>query len=108
MASEYEKFREEHILPSGLTPKQAEEEGRRRVEVDYLEAFALGLSRYYEDERCSGERETIRANADGSEDLVDYEWETRKATLLKRLQPAGMGKYAYLLKDPRYLELVKR
>ena len=97
MEDEYEKFRTEHILPSGLTPKEAKKESHRLVEEDYIGAFARGHSRYYEDERCTDEKEVIRAMPDGSEDLVDFDWETREAVFIKKLQPPGKGKYAYLL-----------
>lgn len=99
------KVKEEYILPSGLTIQEAEQESRSNVEEIYIRAFAKELPRYYEDERCTGEKNMVRANPDGSEDLVDFDWQTGTETFIKNLLPPGKGEFAYLLRDPRYLKL---
>ena len=38
------------------------------------------------------------ANPDGSEDLVNYDVETRSYQVLSRVAQAGQGRYAYLIK----------
>lgn len=102
-----EEFAEEYILPSGLTINQAEDQSHVKIETIYIEAFAKGLPMYYEDERCTEDKQMICAMPDGSEDLVDFDWATREKTFIKHLVPSGKGKFAYLLNDPRYLKQVK-
>ena len=103
MTNKNEKFREENILPSGLSLNQAEEEGFKLVEAEYIKSFISGHSRYYSDERSAGKKQSIRANADGSEDLIEFDRQTGNETLIRNLVPVGKGKYAYLLRDPRFL-----
>ena len=105
---EIQKFAEEYILPSGLTVKEAEEQSQNNVEAIFIETFAKGFPIYYKDERCTEKRHLIRAMPDGSEDLIDFEWETEKETLIKQLLPPGDGKFAHLLNDPRYLKQAKK
>jgi hypothetical protein len=90
-------LRKDHILPSGLTIQEVEEEGRKNVEAIYMNAFKNGKSRYYEDNRVTGEKELIRAMPDGSEDLVEFDLQTGEETFVRNLLPAGQGKFAYLL-----------
>ena len=99
------EIRQNYILPSGFTMEEAEHISRSNVEDIYIKAFAKGIPRYYKDERCTGEYNSIKANPDGSEDLVDFDWQTGQDTFIKNLLPAGKGKYSYLLHDSRYLAL---
>lgn len=99
---EIRSVKEGYVLSSGLTIQEVEAESRDNVEDIYIKAFAKGLPRYYEDERCTSEKHMIRANPDGSEDLVDFDWQTGAETFIKNLFPAAKGKFAYLLYDPRY------
>jgi hypothetical protein len=101
-------FKEGYILPSGLTIQEGEQVSQKNVEDIYIKAFAKGFPRYYEDERCTGEKNMIRANPDGSEDLVDFNWQNGTEQFIKHLIPAGKGKFAYLLYDPRYLKLKEK
>ena len=101
------KFREGYVLPSGVTVKEVEQLSRTNVEAIYIDAFLKGIPRYYEDERCTAEKQAIRAMPDGSEDLTDFDWQTGKQTFIKKLVPAGKGKFAYLLHDLRYLKQAK-
>jgi hypothetical protein len=97
--------KEGYMLPSGLTIQEAEQVSRNNVEDIYIKAFAKELPRYYEDERCTGEKNMIRANPDGSEDLVDFNWQDGTETFIQHLVPPGKGKFAYLLHDARYQQL---
>lgn len=90
-------LQKDHVLPSGLTIQEAEKESRKNVEAIYMDAFKNGKSRYYEDDRVTGEKELIRAMPDGSEDLVEFDWKTGQETFVRNLLPAGQGKFAYLL-----------
>lgn len=62
----------------------------------YREAFRKGIPMFYHDMRTTRPNEFIRANPDGSEDLVCYDIATRGYTLTKHLLPAGKGRWAYL------------
>jgi hypothetical protein len=102
LSPEIKKFKEEYILPSGISIKELEKKSRSKIEEIYMDAFSKGLPRYYEDERCAGGEYVIRAMPDGSEDLINFDWETRNEVLVRHLLPPGQGKFAYLLKDPRF------
>ena len=69
----------------------------------YISTFLMGNPVYYKDNRCLSPSDIIRAAADGSETLINYDWETNMETELKVLSNPGRGKYAYLLHDPRFL-----
>lgn len=96
---------ERYMLPSGLTIQEAEQVSRNNVEEIYIKAFAKELPRYYEDERCTSEKNMIRANPDGSEDLVDFNWKDGTETFIQKLIPPGKGKFSYLLHDARYQQI---
>jgi hypothetical protein len=96
----------EYKLPSGLTIEQMEEHSAKKGDEIYIQAFAAGHPRYYIDERC-GKEQVIRANADGSEDLVYMDWRTGDEMLISRLVEKGKGKFSYLLSDPRFIALQK-
>jgi hypothetical protein len=100
-------LRKDHILPSGLTIQEVEEQSRKNVEAIYIDAFIKGVPQYYEDDRTKGEKDVIRAMPDGSEDLVEFDLQTGQDTFIKQLLPAGQGKFAYLLQDHRYISRVK-
>lgn len=100
-----ELIEEGYMLPSGLTIQEAERVSRNNVEDIYIMAFAKELPRYYEDERCTGEKNMIRANPNGSEDLVDFNWQNGNETFIENLVPSGKGKFAYLLHDARYKQI---
>ena len=100
-------LKQEHILPSGLTPQQAEAESFKNVEAIYIDAFIKGVPQYYEDDRTTGEKDIVRAMPDGSEDLVEFDLQTGRETFVRHLLPAGQGKFAYLLSDDRYMSRVK-
>lgn len=102
LSPEIRKFKEEYILPSGSSVREVERSSGGRIEAIYMDAFANGLPRYYKDDRCMDLQNLIRAMPDGSEDLINFDWKTREEALVRHLLPAGQGKFAYLLNDPRF------
>lgn len=107
LSPEIRKFKEEYHLSSGRSIKEVERSSRNRIETIYIDAFAKGLPRYYKDDRCTNKKNLIRANPDGSEDLIDFDWKTREEVLVRHLVPTGQGKFAYLLNDSRFPKQVK-
>ncbi len=103
---EFSAFKANRHLPSGYSIQEAEELSGKSVEEIYINAFSQGLPIYYKDDRCKNNREAVRAMPDGSEDLIDYDWQIEKECFLKKLAAPGHGKYAYLLKDPRFVDNV--
>ena len=81
-------------LTNGKTIKQVNEEVRKEVERIYLEGWAKGISIPFWDNKGN----YYLANPDGSEDLVNYDVETRTYQVLSRVAQAGQGRYAYLIK----------
>ena len=81
-------------LSNGKTIKQVNEEVRKEVERIYLEGWAKGISIPFWDDKGN----YYLANPDGSEDLVNYDVETRSYQVLSRVAQAGQGRYAYLIK----------
>ncbi|HVI44602.1 MAG TPA: hypothetical protein VM802_07025 [Chitinophaga sp.] len=77
---------------------------QEKVEQQYLSAFREGKPRYYQDDNCVTKDHFMRENPDGSEDLVhfDYSDEAVREVVLAHVAPAGAGRYAYLLADPRF------
>ena len=63
---------------------------KRTLEI-HEEAFSKGVPMFYRDERAKAPKEFIRANPDGSEDLVEYDIATRSYAVVKPLLPAGKG-----------------
>ena len=72
----------------------------KRTEELYRDSFQRGISMYYRDERATPPKQFIRANPDGSEDLVSLDAQTRQYTLIANLLPAGKGHWAYLAHVP--------
>ncbi|WP_153391677.1 hypothetical protein [Chryseobacterium vaccae] len=97
-----EKWKEDNMflnnmIPGGQTITETHEKSIITTENLYREAFAKGVSLHYKDDRCTAEREFISANPDGSEDLVDFNADSRKYSIIKRLLPAGKGRWAYII-----------
>ena len=80
-------------LTNGKTIAQVEEEMKHGIEQLYLDAWAKGVSVPYWDEN----RVLHLANPDGSDDLVDFDPDTNKITVISRLAEPGQGRFAYLL-----------
>ncbi len=93
---EDERRNPEQQMPKGLTVAETNRRMSRVTENLYRQAFSKGVSMFYNDERTRKPTEFIRANPDGSEDLVSYDIDTRSHSFLKQLLPAGKGKWAYL------------
>ncbi len=94
---------EDYILPNGKTIRQTEEEVNREIENIYLEGWSKGVSIPFWDK----EGNFYLANPDGSEDLVSFDMDKRKYTVLSRIAEAGKGRYAYLLNRANKQEGVK-
>src|SRR5690606_975293 len=93
---EDEKRNLEQLMPSGLTVAETNEKTARLTEEIHKEAFSKGIPMFYRDERAKTPKEFIRANPDGSEDLVSYDLATRSYSVLKSLLPAGKGYWSKL------------
>ena len=81
-------------LSNGKTIAQVENEMKLGIEKLYLDAWAKGVSVPY----CDENYQLHLANPDGSDDLVDFDAETKKYTFLSRAAAAGEGRFAYLLR----------
>jgi len=84
------------MMPEGRTIRETQDKSINTTENLYREAFTKGVSLHYKDGRCTAEREFIRANPDGSEDLMDFDADNRKYFFIKQLLPAGKGRWAYV------------
>lgn len=84
------------MMPEGRTIRETHEKSITTTEHLYREAFAKGVSLHYKDDRCVAEKEFISANPDGSEDLVAFDADNRRYSLIKHLVPAGEGRWAYI------------
>jgi hypothetical protein len=87
---------EEITLENGLSIAETNKRSALFTEALYRQAFEKNVPVYYQDERTSGPDEFIRANPDGSEDLVLYDFENDTRSLLKNLIPPAKGQFAYL------------
>ena len=81
-------------LSNGKTIAQVENEMKLGIEKLYLDAWAKGMSVPY----CDENYQLHLANPDGSDDLVDFDTDTKKYTFLSRAAAAGEGRFAYLLR----------
>jgi len=86
----------EIIHQNGLTIAETNKRSALLTEGLYRHAFEKSVPVYYQDDRTSGPDEFIRANPDGSEDLVFYDFDNDTRTLLKNLIPPMEGQFAYL------------
>jgi hypothetical protein len=85
------------ILPNGLTIAETNNITAIATERLYMDAFDKQIPMFYRDGRLKNPKEFIRANPDGSEDLVSYDIEKRDYTLVKKLMPPGKGYWSYLI-----------
>lgn len=95
------------LLPNGLTIAETEAATAVTVEEIYIKAFANNVSVPYWSKELGGNNLTILARPDGSEDLASFDAVTDEYHVIKQLSLAGQGKWAYLLKDPRYLSFTQ-
>jgi hypothetical protein len=107
--TESEKMREmkSESFDSDISFKDSETIQQYKLEEFYISTFLSGKPVYYKDKRCSSPSDIIRAEADGSETLINYDWQTNMETEIRKLATRGEGKYAYLLHDPRFLNGAK-
>ena len=80
-------------LSNGKTTAQVENEMKLGIEKLYLDAWAKGVSVPYWDEN----RVLHLANPDGSDDLAEFDAETKKLSVISRCAEPGKGRFAYLL-----------
>lgn len=79
-------------LSNGKTIREINNAVHDEVERIYLEAWAKGISvPYFENEKI------FLANPDGSDDEVNFDVNTRKYTIIRRIAAPGKGKMGYLL-----------
>lgn len=84
------------IMSNGHTIDETNKTAALITEELYMYAFEKGVPMFYRDNRVKSPKEFIRANPDGSEDLVTYNLEKRDYTLVKNLLPPGKGYWSYL------------
>ncbi len=94
---------EDITLPNGKKATEVYKEVKQEVENIYLEGWSKGISIPFWDK----EGNFYLANPDGSEDLVSFDMDKRKYTVLSRIAEAGKGRYAYLLNRANKQEGVK-
>ena len=86
-------------LPNGLSLQQTNDKAAEVIINLHREAFSKGLPMYYRDARATPPKEFIRANPDGSEDLVSLDLSTADYTLIKHLVSKGRGSWAFVIAD---------
>ncbi|MFC0261383.1 MULTISPECIES: hypothetical protein [Cyclobacteriaceae] len=93
----YRRKNDEEIIPGiGRTLDQSRKESQENVEGLYREAFSKGVFMVYQDDRVKSEDQFIRANPDGSEDLVEFDEYKSEWHLVSPLVGSGQGRWAYL------------
>jgi hypothetical protein len=104
--TESEKMREmkSKTFDADMSFKDSETMQQYKLEEFYIATFLSGKPVYYKDKRCLAPSDIIRAEADGSETLINYDWQSNMETEIQKLAGRGEGKYAYLLHDPRFLK----
>jgi hypothetical protein len=84
----------DHLRSSnGKTFGEIRKDTRAAIENIYLECWAKGISVPFWD----NEGNHYMANPDGSEDLINYNVETRSYKVISQAAAAGKGRFAYLL-----------
>lgn len=87
----YEEI-EDWRLSNGKTIREINNAVHDEVERIYLEAWAKGISvPYFEGKKI------YLANPDGSDDEVNFDVNTRKYTIIRRIAAPGKGKMGYLI-----------
>jgi hypothetical protein len=79
------------LMSSGLTVSEFESKARDITREIYSRAFQKGLPMYYKDARTKEASHFIRANPDGSEDLVSFIQMKREYLFIQPLASAGEG-----------------
>ena len=79
------------VMPNGLTIAETNERTAKVTLELYRNSFSKNVPVYYRDERTINENDFIRANPDGSEDLVNYDLDRRDYSVVKALLSEGKG-----------------
>ena len=98
------EMRRKSFDSTDISLKDTEAVQQYKLEEFYIATFLSGKPIYYKDNRCNSPSDIIRAESDGSEVIINYDWETNMETEVRQLAAQGEGKYAYLLHDPRFLK----
>ncbi len=85
------------MLPNGKTIAETEQDAFELTRAMYAAAFRKGVPMFYRDKRVQFSHEFVRANPDGSEDLVSFDAASRSYTLIKNLTLAGKGFWANVI-----------
>ncbi|MGJ1203833.1 hypothetical protein ACR779_03610 [Sphingobacterium lactis] len=93
---ENEKRNLDQLMPNGSTVAETNEKTAKLTEEIHREAISRDVPMFYRDERARATKEFVRANPDGSEDLVSYDMATRSYSVLKPLLPVGKGYWSKL------------
>ncbi len=78
-------LKSEAVLSSGRTVTDTEEEAQKIIDNLYADAFRKGIPMFYKDDRSKALTQFIRANPDGSEDLVNFDVAQGEYMLIKNL-----------------------
>jgi hypothetical protein len=73
------------VLSSGRTVTETEEEAQKITDELYADAFRKGIPMFYKDDRSKALTQFIRADPNGSEDLVDFDVTKGEYTIIKNL-----------------------
>ncbi|NOT74409.1 MAG: hypothetical protein HOP08_05730 [Cyclobacteriaceae bacterium] len=85
------------LLSSGRTVTETEEEAQKIIDKLHINAFSKGIPMFYNDNRTDASTQFIRANPDGSEDLVNFNSANGEYTLLSNLVPIRKGRWSQVL-----------
>ncbi len=88
-------LKNETILSSGRTIWETEAEAQKIISKLYADTFGKGIPLFYKDERTKILTQFIRANPDGSEDLVNFDSANREYEFLKNLVPKRQGHWSF-------------
>jgi hypothetical protein len=97
LSGQKSKGKEEVLFDSGLNGVQLEEAAKKIIDKLYADAFSKGLPMYYKDNRTKDTKQFIRANPDGSEDLVSLNLPDRDYTVIQSLLPPGKGYWSRVI-----------
>lgn len=97
LSSQADPSRNKDVMSNGQTIAETNKTTALITEELYTYAFRKGVPMFYRDNRVKSAKQFIRANPDGSEDLVTYNLEERSYRLVKNLLPPGKGFWSYLI-----------
>ncbi|CAN5517769.1 hypothetical protein BH10BAC4_BH10BAC4_23580 [soil metagenome] len=90
-------LKNETIFSSGRTVTETEVEAQKITDKLYADAFSKGIPMFYKDCRSRDLTQFIRANPDGSENLVHFDVSKGEYTFIKSLVSSSARYWSYLL-----------